>query len=211
LQQAIDAFRPASFARLPLLRLTIAAAVISELLQQHGMVATLVGGGAIELYAPGVYTTSDLDFVVDGGTRAALDAVLRDFGFERRGRHSVLDHLFLEVPGNWMSDPVEVITVGPFSLRVVRQEVVLADRIIGFKHWRTTAYGAQAVALLQVLGASLDDRLLRERLQAEDALDAYEALRALAASDEVVREAELEAILQRLHRPKGTNVPDETH
>ena len=45
-------------------RLTIAAAVLSELLQQHGMVATLVGGGAIEFYAPGVYTTSDLDFVV---------------------------------------------------------------------------------------------------------------------------------------------------
>lgn len=122
----------------------------------------------------------------------------------------MLDDIFLEVPGNWMSDPIEVITVGPFSLRVVRQEVVLADRIIGFKHWRTTAYGAQAVALLQVLGASLDDRLLRERLQAEDALDAYEALRALAASDMVVRDAELEAVLQRLHEPRGTNARDET-
>jgi hypothetical protein len=186
-------------------RLAIAAAVVSELLQQHGMVATLVGGGAIELYAPGVYTTSDLDFVVEGGTRTDLDTVLRSFGFERRGRHWVLDGLFVEVPGNWMSDPVDVVSVGSLSLRVVRQEVVLADRIIGFKHWRTTAYGAQALALLQVLGASLDDQLLRARLRAEDAEDAYDALRRLASSGTTIGEPELEAVLRQLHARGGTD------
>lgn len=123
-------------------KLTVVAAVISELLRQHGMVATLVGGGAIEFHAPGVYTTSDIDFVVEGRTRTDLDAVLLDFGFERRGRHWVLHDIFIEVPGNWMSDPVELVEVGSLSLRVVRKEIVLADRIIGFKHWRTTAYGA---------------------------------------------------------------------
>lgn len=186
-------------------RLTIAAAVLSELLQQHGMVATLVGGGAIEFYAPGVYTTSDLDFVVEGRTRANLDAVLRAFGFERRGRHWVLEDLFVEVPGNWMSDPVAVVTVGALSLRVVRQEIVLADRIIGFKHWRATAYGAQALSLMQVLSASLDDRLLRERLRDEDAEDAYDALRALARNATSVGETELDALLQRLHEPGASD------
>jgi hypothetical protein len=184
-------------------RLAIAAAVISELLRRHGMVATLVGGGAIELYAPGVHATSDIDLVVEGGTRTDLDAVLVAFGFERRGRHWVLEDLFVEVPGNWMSDPVDVVSVGSLSLRVVRQEVVLADRIIGFKHWRTTAYGAQALALLQVLGASLDDRLLRARLRAEDAEDAYDVLRELADSGTTIGEAELEAVLRRLHEQGG--------
>ena len=184
-------------------RLAIAAAVISELLRRHGMVATLVGGGAIELYAPGVYTTSDIDLVVEGGTRTDLDAVLVTFGFERRGRHWVLGDLFVEVPGNWMSDPVDVVSVGSLSLRVVRQEVVLADRIIGFKHWRTTAYGAQALALLQVLGTSLDDQLLRARLRAEDAENAYDALCRLADGGATVGEAELEAVLRRLPEQGG--------
>ncbi|MCU0616621.1 MAG: hypothetical protein MUD17_05950 [Gemmatimonadaceae bacterium] len=192
-------------------RLAIAAAVISELLSRHGMVATLVGGGAIELYAPGVYTTSDLDFVVEGGTRSDLDAVLRSVGFERRGRHWVLEDLFVEVPGNWMSDPVDIVSVGGLSLRVVRQEVVLADRIIGFKHWRTTAYGAQALALLQVLAGSLDDHLLRARLRAEDAEDAYESLRRLAGSGTTVGEPELEAVLQQLHVRGGTDDRPNSH
>ncbi len=66
------------------------------------------------------------------------DAMLLAFGFGRQGRHGVLDGLFVEVPGNWMSDPVEVVEVGAQSLRIIRREIVLADRIIGFKHWRTT-------------------------------------------------------------------------
>lgn len=181
-------------------KLTIAGAIVSELLRQHGMLATLVGGGAIEFHAPGVYNTSDLDFVVEGRTRAELNDVLLDFGFERRGRHWVLGDLFVEVPGNWMSDPVEVVQVGPLSLRVLRAEIVLADRIIGFKHWRSTAYGAQALALLQVLGPSLDEPLLRDRLRAEDAEDAYAALLALAASRRPAGADELDALLQALHR-----------
>lgn len=191
-------------------KLTVAAAVISELLRRHGMVATLVGGGAIEFHAPGVYTTSDIDFVVEGRTRTELDAVLMAFGFERRGRHWVLDDTFVEVPGNWMSDPVEVVVVGSLSLRVVRKEIVLADRIIGFKHWRSTAYGAQALALIQVLGASLDERLLRERLEAEDAEDAYEALIELARTRQIVGEDELDALLHALHLPGGTDDHSET-
>src|SRR5205823_723395 len=124
------------------------AAVISEVLRRRGMEATLVGGGAIEFHAPDVYVTTDLDLIVEGRPRVELDAALTGFGFVRRGRHWVMDELFVEVPGNWMSDPVDVVDVGGLTLRVIRREIVLADRIIGFKHWRTTAYGAQAIALL---------------------------------------------------------------
>ncbi len=66
--------------------------------------------------------------MVEGGSRAALDAALTTFGFARRGRHWVLEDLFVEVPGNWMPDPVDVIPVGPLTLRVVKREAVLADR-----------------------------------------------------------------------------------
>lgn len=181
-------------------KLTVAAAVISEVLRRRGMQATLVGGGAIEFHASEVYTTTDVDLVVEGRSRAELDTALTEFGFARQGRHWVLGDLFVEVPGHHLSDPVEVVAVGPLSLRVVRREVVTADRIIGFKHWRATAYGAQAIALLALFGRSLDEDILRDRLRAEDAEDAFEALRRLAEGDEAVGERELEALLLNLHR-----------
>lgn len=179
-------------------RMTIAAAVISEVLRRQGMQATLVGGGAIEFYASDVYTTTDLDFIVEG-PRDAIDDALTTFGFARRGRHWVMGDLFVEVPGNWMSDPVDVIDVGSLSLRVVRREIVLADRVIGFKYWRTTAYGAQAVALLLAFGDSLDEALLRGRLREEGAEDALDALRRLATGGATVDDASLTRLLDDIH------------
>lgn len=180
-------------------KLAISAAVISAVLQEHGMVATLVGGGAIEFHASDVYTTTDIDLVVEGRSRADIDAALTAFGFARHGRHWVLGDLFVEVPGNWMPDPVDIVPVGPLTLRVVKREIVLADRIIGFKHWRATAYGAQAVALLALFGSELDEQLLRARVRAEDAEDALHELRGLAAGTAPVTEEQLQQLLGRLH------------
>jgi len=179
-------------------KLAIAAAVISAVLAKHGMIATLVGGGAIEIHASDVYTTTDIDLVVEGRSRSDIDAALTAFGFARHGRHWVLGDLFVEVPGNWMPDPVDIVPVGPLKLRVVKREIVLADRIIGFKHWRATAYGAQAVALLALFGSELDEHLLLARVRAEDAEDALNALRILAASTAAVTENQLQQLLARL-------------
>lgn len=163
------------------------------------MQATLVGRGAIEFHASDVYTTSDIDLVVEGQSRSDLDGALTELGFSRRGRHWVRGELFVEVPGNAMVDPVDVVAVGSLTLRVVRREVVLADRIIGFKHWRATAYGAQAIAMLALFGPSLDEPLLLERVRAEDAEDALRALRELAEGTGVVTEEQLQVLLRDLH------------
>lgn len=62
-----------------------------------------------------------------------------------------------------MSDPVDTVAVGRLPRRAVPREIVLADRSVGFKHWGTTAYGAQAVAMLAVFGDSRDEDLLQRR------------------------------------------------
>lgn len=178
--------------------ITVAAAVISELLRARGMQATLVGGAAIEFYAPELYATSDLDLIVEGRSRADLDAALADLGFGRTGRHWVRGDLFVEVPGSVMSDPVETVSAGGLPLRVVRREVVLADRIIGFKHWRVTSYGAQAMALLAAMGETIDEQLLRDRLRREHSEDALEVLRDLGRSADRVDEVRLREALDRL-------------
>ncbi len=165
------------------------------MLRREGMEATLVGGGAIEFYAPDAHSTSDLDLIVSGRSRQELDACLTQSGFDRNGRHWVRGEFFIEVPGSEMPDPVEMISAEGLMLRVVRREVVLADRIIGFKHWRATGYGAQAIALLDAMGPLVDDDMLRVRLRTEGAEDALDALQALSMTGAPITDDRLRAVL----------------
>lgn len=134
-------------------RLTLAAAVIATAPGQAGMKATLVGGGAVEFYAPGSYTTTDSDFVVEGRTRDEIDKVLTSLGMQRQGRHWTLADLFVEVPGNYLGEVADEFSFGPLTLHVIRKEYVLADRIVGFRHWKYWAYGQQAADMIGAFGA----------------------------------------------------------
>jgi hypothetical protein len=178
------------------------AALVLEAFRRAGLRATVVGGAAIEFHAPGAYTTDDLDLIVEGThgapPRGQLDAILRALGFASRSRHWVLGPFFVEVPGHTMDDPAAVYDVGGHTLRLARPEVLLADRVVGFKHWRYTGYGLQAMAILTALGGDLDQAWLEKRLRREDALDAYQALKRLQAESHPVSEAVLEDILDRL-------------
>lgn len=180
-------------------RIAIAVGLISEAFRHRGVEVTVVGGSALELHAPGVYATLDIDLVVEGASRAVLASTLSALGFERRGRHWVRGDLFIDVVGQWMPDPVEVLDLGDLQVRVLRREVALADRIIGFKWWRYGEYGAQAIELIRALAGSLDEELLRELLAAQQAEDAYTALRLLAESDEAITAAGLGSLLEQLH------------
>lgn len=181
-------------------RLTWAAAIISTALHKAGMRATLVGGGAIEFHAPGAYTTSDLDFVVEYRPRSELDRVLRSLGFGRSGRHWILDDLYVEVPGNFVEDPVVTEVVGPFELRVMRKEILLGERIVGFRHAKTWAHGLQAIALIRAFGSEIDEAVLRKYLRREGSEDAYELLRGVADSDAELTWRQLDALWQKHYR-----------
>jgi 5-formyltetrahydrofolate cyclo-ligase len=181
-------------------RMIWSAAIIGTALHRAGMRATLVGGGAIEFHAPEVYTTSDLDFVVEGRPRAEIDPVMRSLGLERRGRHWAIGDLYVEVPGNVMETPVDVETIGPFELRVSRKENVLADRIVGFRHWKAWGQGLQAIALIRTFGGELDEKALRAALRKEGAEHAYGVLRKLAARDEEVTPQRLDTLWHKHYR-----------
>jgi hypothetical protein len=181
-----------------------ATSIVIDAFDRRGLRATLVGGGAIEFHAPAAYATDDVDLVIEQRFvptfRADLAAVFAALGFTRRGRHWVRDGMFVEVPGVWMGDPVEEYQIGAHRLRVVRPgpEVVLADRIVGFRHWRYTGYAAQAIAMLGAFGDAIDEDWLRDRLRREGAEDAYDALLALQRSGERLHDADFEALLDSL-------------
>lgn len=163
-------------------RLALVSAILSEALRRERMEAMLVGGGAIEFYAPDAYTTADIDLVVDGATRDRLASVFESLGLSRKDRHWTIGDVYVEVPGYRVDEPYERYSVGPFELRVIRKEIVLAERIIGFRYWKVWAYGVQAIDMIATFGDELDDALLRKRLRRDQAEEAYELLRDLARS-----------------------------
>lgn len=165
-----------------------------------GLECVLVGGSAIEVHAPGVYVTGDVDVVLDGfgrvGVRDTADAVFTALGFAKAGRHWARGDLFVEVPSTALDDPAEWVRAGGQPFRVVRKEVLVRDRVVGFLHWGQPAYGQQAVDLLAAFDpAELDDTWLRTALRREGAESAYDALRTLASSPGVAVDV---AALERL-------------
>lgn len=206
LRAALDAALAGGMAAEPVAHAQQVAAVAAALWRAFGSVGlecVLVGGSAIEVHAPGVYVSGDVDIVLDGagrtGVRDTADDVLTALSFARAGRHWTRGDLFVEVPSVRLDDPTELVRAGPLRFRVVRKEVLLRDRVVGFMHWKHAAYGQQAMAMLVAFGDTVDDSWLRAELRRERALPALDALLTLTTSEATVDERALDALLDRLH------------
>jgi hypothetical protein len=178
------------------------ASILRTAFSAGGFEVTLVGGSAIEVHAPGIYRSGDLDVVIERARRDAdrREEIFVHLGFLREGRHwRFEEELFVEVVHGPVAGPAEEVRLGDYEFRVVSKESVLRDRLVGFKQWKYTAYGQQAIDMLSAFGADLDRDWLEEELQREGSLDALGALEALAASREEVTEASLRKLLEDLH------------
>ncbi|CAN5642412.1 hypothetical protein BH23GEM6_BH23GEM6_19230 [soil metagenome] len=179
------------------------AAILHEAFTPEGFTVTLVGGSAIEIHAPGIYVSGDMDLVIERMASASkpVDEIFENLGFQKEGgRHWVLEDLFIETVGGPVAGPTENVRVGESVFRIVTKEVALRDRVVGFKHWRQTAYGEQAVEMLVAFGPELDESWMIPELEREDSLDAFTALRDLAQSSRPVTADVLNAMLEELWR-----------
>jgi hypothetical protein len=178
------------------------AGILHSALAGRGLTSTLVGGSAIEIHAPGIYMSGDLDLVIEGGsaTKAIRDEVFQALGLTRVGRHWRRGDLFIETVPGPVAGPAEDVEVAGTTFRVVRKEVPLRDRLVGFKHWHHTAYGDQAIAMIIAFGEDLDMSWLEPELRREDALDALRELSTLAASAEPVTHQRLLDLVDRLNQ-----------
>jgi len=120
------------------------AARASAALAENGIPVVVVGGSAITMHAPHVYTSKDVDFAaIRGTTRRAFAAALKSLGFTARGRDFVhpdtpytLD-LVADTPYIDQRPITAFATVktrhGP--VKVYKLEDALADRVAAFLHW----------------------------------------------------------------------------
>jgi len=182
------------------------AGILTQAFERAALRVTLVGGGAIEIHAPGTYLSHDVDVVLEGtgdvGPKA--ERIFRALGFTKVHRHWVYgEKLFVETVPRPVAGPTEVVEIGDARFRVVKKEVPLRDRVVGFKHWEVTAYGAEAMAMIVAFAGELDEAWLLDELEREDAVDALEALQDLVESEMAVTEEVLRDLLDRLHHRQG--------
>ncbi|MEO8198301.1 MAG: hypothetical protein ABI689_16405 [Thermoanaerobaculia bacterium] len=119
------------------------AAVVGDALAEHGIRAVLTGGACAGIYSGGLYSSEDVDFVLEGPvTASSLDAAMATVGFSRRGNR----YLHPESPF-WVEFPRGPLAVGadldlrPVPLRSDRKTLALSptdscrDRLAAFFHW----------------------------------------------------------------------------
>ena len=120
------------------------AAFVCSHLQKHGIEVVLTGGGCVEIYSSGKYSSFDLDFIENipvGGRK--LGGVLGKIQFVRKDRY--FEHpdtsYFLEFPVGPLAvgaeKPVEisVLEYETGELRALSPTDCVKDRLAAYYHW----------------------------------------------------------------------------
>jgi hypothetical protein len=145
------------------------AAIVSEALENAGIIATLSGGAAVSIYTDNRYQSVDLDYV----TAALVDDlknVLEPLGFQNTGRPrlSVFEHphsiWYLEFPpaplsfGGTYIDPsdCELIDTGLGRLRIITPTHSIMDRLIAAAAWHELQSLEQALLVAESQAGKID-------------------------------------------------------
>lgn len=151
------------------------AGIVSDALENAGIIATLSGGAAVSIYTDNRYQSVDLDYV----TAALVDdlkSVLEPLGFQHTGqpRLSVFEHphsnWYLEFPpaplsfGGTYVDPsdCEFINTGLGSLRIITPTHSIMDRLIAAAAWHEPQSLEQALLVAESQAGKIDWSALDE-------------------------------------------------
>lgn len=147
------------------------AAVVSGHLKSHGVEVVVVGGSAITLHVPDVYTSMDVDFAATSGLdHRRITIALEQLGFRRDGR--VFTHPETPYAIDFVTDrpiidqrPVydfaEIRTANG-TVRVLHLEDAIADRVAAFLYWSDS----QSLDVAERSATAARDRLTWERVAA---------------------------------------------
>jgi hypothetical protein len=145
--------------------------------------AVLVGGGAVELFTEGAYTTGDLDFV--GSVPKMVRQRLRESGFVRKGRHWIHEEqeVFLEFPSSELDEgeSSQELEVLGSTVRVIGLEELIVDRLAAWQFWSSTIDGYNAWLLLDRRGSDVDPTRLEKLARRRDAMAALRSLLSFVA------------------------------
>lgn len=173
----------------PLARQLLMTGLITRRLADKGKPApVLIGGLALSYYTREVYFTADIDLAY--ADREALDQVLKELGFAKKGRywvHAGLD-MAVEAPASGQAgEEAQRETVeleGGLSCFVIGLEDLIIDRLNACQHWKSEVDCEMTELLIARYGRELDWGYLERRaaLPENDTLAVLRALRTKGAS-----------------------------
>jgi predicted nucleotidyltransferase len=121
------------------------AAVVDHQMRQDGMRIVVVGGSAITIHVPSVYTSGDIDLAVTSGIdKPKIIASLGKLGFRQDGRPFINSttpftiDIVADTPfvGDRPIYDVDEIETPSGNVTVLRLEDAIADRIAAFLYWK---------------------------------------------------------------------------
>lgn len=143
------------------------AFTVGTALARAGVDAVLCGGSAATFYAPDVYQSEDLDFVLNFGAKdaAAARRALESLGYTLRNAMFFHDasHFTVEFPigplriGNDTVSDVDTVRRGEETLRIIGATAVVKDRLLSYAAWDDFSALRAALGVARATDFDLDD------------------------------------------------------
>lgn len=157
------------------------AASVGDALGKAGIRAVLTGGACASIYTAGLYQSSDLDFVIQGGARQVeLELAMASVGFQRQGDRYVhpLARFYVEFPpgplaigADYGIEPIEL-PLRRGKIRTLSATDSCRDRLAAFLHWKDPQNLRTAVTI--ALRNSVDLEAIRSWSVGEGAKEGFE-------------------------------------
>lgn len=143
------------------------AALLSSLFAEHDVILTVVGGAAVQYYSDANYVTKDLDVILMGDTTEIIEEVMHTLGFQRTTMYRHFELAGLPFVVEFPPSPIEVasrtiatvniLKMDDKSVRVIRVEDMIMDRITAAVEWKDPPSLDQA-KLLWLMNQDIIDR-----------------------------------------------------
>lgn len=123
-------------------------------LSKNGVDAVLVGGAVVSIYTKGAYQSGDLDFVIRNLFISGLPEIMKEIGFEKKGRHYQhpdCKHLFVEFPpgplglGQETKVEPDLIKSEGIIIKILSPTDCIKDRLASYLHFKTKDTFDQAI------------------------------------------------------------------
>jgi hypothetical protein len=152
--------------------------LFTNILQQNGVQAILVGGEAIDVYTAGTFATADIDLVVNN--KIITEKLLNRFGFGKKANNLWLNQdlvIVVQIITNpYSGDPEKLrkFKIKDYELKVAAPEDLIQNRLYSAKFWKSSPQRdmEESIALLRIFADSIDDTYL-DRIAKENDITDY--------------------------------------
>lgn len=153
--------------------------ILTERLEEKGIMPVIVGGAAVEFYTRDWHATADIDLVINKDKREEFYEVMEGFGFEKEGRMWIREdlNLYIEIPADLSDlskDRLTEVETEDGHVYIIGLDEIIFDRIQAAEHWNSESDREQAVRIGAAFYNEIDWDYVRSRCEEKRSEDMLE-------------------------------------